>query len=215
MQLALTILRNSNIRFNKSISRFAPILRILPVFMLESPVPQGQNLGAGFEQASKRTSRGAYASIYSRGSNMKRVRFKSALIVAIVGLVCGTSTSAHAQFVATLGYGPGFAYRPTIVAPPVVVTQPYVAYSSPYAYGGYGGYGYGGLGYGYGGYGYGGLGYGGGYGYGGLGYPGYGYGYGLGYGTRNHYNYGLFGHLNYHYHNHGLGYGHHHGHYRW
>jgi hypothetical protein len=119
---------------------------------------------------------------------MKRVWIQSLLAIAVVAAVCGSTTSAQAQW----GYG--------YYGGPAVVAQPYVAYSAPYAYGGIG---YGAVGYG--GY--------GGYGYGGGGYGGYGYGAGPAV-VRDRYNYGAFGHLNHHHHAHGYGFGHQHYHTR-
>ncbi len=122
---------------------------------------------------------------------MKQVWLQSILIVAVAA-ICGSANTAHAQ--GGCCGGPAPYYSP-------VAVQPYVAYSAPYAYGGYGYGGYG-LGYPHA------AGYGAGYPYGayyGLAYPSYGYGYygwGYGYGPRvirERYNYGLFGNYNYHY----------------
>lgn len=124
---------------------------------------------------------------------MKRVSLPGVLVLVVVWVICNSTSTAQAQWVypAPIGYAPVVAYRPAVVIQPVVYTQPYVAYSAPYAYGGYG------------------VG-----GYGGYGYAAYGYGVGPGV-FRNRYNYGLFGHLNYHHHQHGPGYGHAHYHSRW
>ena len=143
---------------------------------------------------------------------MNRTWLRGCLVLAVLGTVCGSATSAPAQWgYPVYAYSP-VTYPPVVVAPIVIAPRPYVGpyvvfsgpvvHPAPVVYGGYGP-----SHVGFGGYGY------DGYGYGGYGFGGYAYGAGPVL-VRERFNHGLFGHPNYHQHAHGPGFGHYHSHYR-